>query len=66
MGQLIAVILVVSISASFLVWQGVRSLAGKRSKLGSCCSKGCGAETPAKSSTERVVFLPVEMLRRKK
>jgi hypothetical protein len=49
--------------ASVVIWQSVRTLSGKRSRVGSCCAKGCGEA--AKSQTpksERVVFLPVEML----
>jgi len=44
--------------------QAFSSLRGKRSKLGSCCSKGCGEST--QSSPGRVVFLPVELLRKKR
>ncbi|HEY1921573.1 MAG TPA: hypothetical protein VGG44_02315 [Tepidisphaeraceae bacterium] len=51
----------------FLARQGWRTLAGKRSKLGSCCSTGCGAHEAKKpGSGERIVFLPAEMLGRKK
>jgi len=51
----------------FLGRQAWLALAGRRSKLGSCCDKGCGAQQPAKpESTERIQFLPVEMLGRKK
>ena len=47
--------------------QGIRSLLGKRSKLGSCCAKGCDAAmhpSPAnpQAAGQRVVFFPSEML----
>jgi hypothetical protein len=65
--QNLLVILAVAMGAGFLFWQGWRALAGKRSKLGSCCAKGCGAHEPPKpGSGERIAFLPVEMLGRKK
>jgi hypothetical protein len=54
-------------SLSFLIYQGVRHVSGKKSALGSCCAKGCGAAgAPPKPGVERVVFLPVEMLGRRK
>jgi hypothetical protein len=57
----------VAVCAGFLGRQAWLLLNGKRSKLGSCCAKGCGAnEAPKPSSTERVQFLPAEMLGRKK
>ncbi len=53
--------------AAYAGWQGVQSLWGKRSRIGSCCSRGCGhASSAVNSATERVVFVPVEALRRRK
>ncbi len=52
---------------AYVGWQGFKSLAGKRSRLGSCCEKGCAAQTPVSgkdSKGERLVFIPVEMLSR--
>jgi len=46
--------------------QGFRSLLGKRSKLGSCCAKGCQSQSQPTPSIERVVFLPVESLSRRR
>jgi hypothetical protein len=61
------VFLAVGVAFFFLVRQGWRTLAGRRSRLGSCCAKGCAANEPTKpSSGERIVFLPAEMLGRKK
>ncbi len=66
-------ILVLTLVAGCIVytaWQGWRSLNGKRSKLGSCCAKGCeGMRKEAQSAEQagrRIVFLPVEMLRKRK
>ena len=54
----------------WVVWQGVQSLRGRRSRIGSCCAKGCSptpdpAGAPSAAATakaEKVVFLPVEAL----
>jgi hypothetical protein len=65
--QYVLVALAVGGCALFLVRQCWLTLAGRRSKLGSCCAKGCGAhETPKPQTGERIAFLPVEMLGRKK
>ena len=65
--QNLLVILAVAVCGAFLARQGWRTLAGKRSKLGSCCSTGCGAHEPNKpNSGERIVFLPADALGRKK
>lgn len=67
--QNIIIILAVAGCAGFLGWQGWLTLAGRRSKLGSCCSKGCGAANETAKTDqkgERIVFLPAEMLGRKK
>ena len=45
--------------------QAFASLSGKRSKLGSCCAKGCPPAPQNKPKTERIVFLPVELLKRR-
>jgi hypothetical protein len=57
---------IVAACGGWVVWQGVASFFGRKSKLGSCCSKGCAAQQPAKPTTERIVFLPVEMLGKRK
>jgi hypothetical protein len=54
-------------SSAYLIRQGWKSLAGKRSRLGSCCAKGCSAQQPRKSDAPQPIqFLPVEMLGRRK
>ena len=64
--QTLLVLLAVAGCGIFLARQAWLSLAGKRSRLGSCCSRGCAAHQPAKSNSQSVQFLPVEMLGRKK
>ena len=61
--QHLLVALIVLACASFVVWQTVRALSGKRSKAGGCCATGCAEPRPGQSN--RVVFMPVEMLKRK-
>ena len=58
--QHLLVLLIVAGCVGVVAWQGVRALIGRRSKLGSCCAKGC--ETTEQPKKERVVFLPSEML----
>jgi hypothetical protein len=60
-------LLVFGIVAACLVFVAVQAfsaLRGKRSKLGNCCSKGCQPTPPA--SADRVVFLPADLLRKRK
>lgn len=49
------------------------TLFGRKGKLGSCCAKGCSSHDSSNSNgqngkapVERVVFLPVELLGRRK
>ena len=64
-------ITLVAACGSWAVWQGVKSMSGKRSKLGSCCAKGCGAGEQKKGvgdgqpAVQKVHFLPADMLRRR-
>ena len=60
------VLSLVALCVGFCAWQGVRSLAGKRSKLGSCCAKGCSTAPAQQQASEKIHFLPVEMLRKKR
>lgn len=60
------VIALVALCAAFVAWQGIRTFIGKRSRLGSCCAKGCESTDQVKSANfDRVAFLPVEMLRKR-
>jgi len=66
-------ILVLSLVFACLAIVGMQTftaLKGRKSKLGSCCSKGCLNESseasPDARKNERIVFLPVDMLGRKR
>ncbi len=63
--QHLLVLAIVLACATLVTWQIVQSLRGKKSRVGSCCAKGCASQTE-KPRGERVVFLPVEMLGRRK
>ena len=62
--QHLLVLLAVLACGTFIVWQTVRSLSGKATRVGSCCAKGCaGSNLPAnRKAAKRVIFLPVELL----
>lgn len=51
----------------YALWQGLRTLFGRQSRLGNCCAKGCPT-TPAQNSTntQRIVFLPADALRKRR
>lgn len=61
--QHLLVLLLVAGCAVAIGLQAVRTLRGKKSKLGSCCAKGCEAGEPAK--TPGVHFMPADMLRKR-
>ncbi len=65
--QNLLVLLVVAGSFGFVARQGFLSLRGRKSKLGGCgACKSCGTTTPSQAEpSERIVFLPVEMLSRR-
>jgi hypothetical protein len=66
--QHVLVLLIVAGCVAYVARQLVRTFKLKKSKLGSCCAKGCdAAATPAnpKPAGERIVFMPVEMLRKR-
>ncbi|HEX8912520.1 MAG TPA: hypothetical protein VF796_09175 [Humisphaera sp.] len=64
----------VALCVGYVGWQGVRTLAGKRSRVGNCCAQGCdpqrkrqGGDPAAKTSAGgQVAFIPVEMLTRRR
>ena len=66
--QHLLVLALVAFALFVVIRQAVGTLRLKGGKLGSCCAKGCdaGTKSAATSSPERVVFLPVESLRRRK
>ena len=63
--QHLLVLTLVAAALFVVIRQAVGALQLRRSKFGSCCAKGCDAARP-KASSERVVFLPVESLKRAK
>jgi hypothetical protein len=68
--QHLLVLLIVAACVAFVARQMVRTFRLKKSKLGACCAKGCdagaaGAEPAKTAAAERVVFMPVEMLRKR-
>ena len=59
----------VAVALFVVIRQAVGALRLRHGKIGSCCAKGCGAaQADAKSKPvgERIVFLPLESLARKK
>ena len=67
--QHLLVLLLVAGCVTWVAWQGIQSLRGRASRIGSCCAKGCSPAEPARSdkpaapaSGEKIVFLPVESL----
>ena len=69
--QHLLVLLIVGACVTFVARQMVRTFRLKKSKLGACCATGCdagsaGEREPVKTAAaERVVFMPVEMLRKR-
>ncbi len=67
--QHILVLSLVAACVAYVGWQALRALRGTRSKIGSCCAIGCREAHPTgagKRATERIVFIPVESLARRK
>jgi|GEM_PF-1027197 len=73
--DIIALALVVA-CGGWALWQVSKTLRGKKSKLGSCCSKGCGCDATGKTAgtavegqgpapVEKIHFLPSDMLRKR-
>lgn len=50
-----------------VAWQSLRTLRGKKSVVGKCCAKGCPPAAAAEPKPDqRVHFMPVEMLRKRR
>ena len=66
--QHLLVLALVAACLTFVARQAFAGLRGRKSKLGSCCAKGCEPPSNPASTTrpEKIVFLPVEMLRKHK
>jgi hypothetical protein len=66
--QNLIIFLIVGTCLAYLGKQGLLAFSGRKSKLGSCCAKGCAtvAEEQSKDATGKLQFMPVEMLTRKR
>jgi len=60
--QNLAVLLIVGGCLAYVGWQALQAFRGRKSKLGSCCAKGCGAAEKTSNTPPRpapVQFLPL-------
>jgi hypothetical protein len=60
--QNLAVLLIVGLCAAYVGWQMLQALRGRKSKLGSCCAKGCGVAEKSADTTPKPApaqFLPL-------
>jgi hypothetical protein len=65
--QYIVIAIAVLAAGAYVGRQIWNTLAGRRSRLGSCCDKGCGAEQKSTAApAEKIQFLPLEMLGKSK
>ncbi len=68
--QHIIVLALVAVALTVIIRQAIGTLRLRHGKIGSCCAKGCGAAAAASKTAanpnERIVFLPVEALRRRR
>ena len=62
--QHVVVLAIVALCAVYILWQGFGSFFGRKSKMGSCCAKGCEAPKP-QAGAERLHFLPADDLRKR-
>lgn len=60
--QHIVALTLVAACVGYIGWQVVKTLRGKRSGVGNCCSKGCGQSTPTESR-DRIIYVPVGQLK---
>ncbi len=56
--QNIIVLLAVAICLIVLIRQAMGTLAGRKTRLGSCCAKGCGAGTASAPPTSVPMVIP--------
>lgn len=71
--QNLVVFVTVAACLGYVTWQGAAGLFGRKSKLGSCCSKGCSrtmkeAENAASTRSRQagVQFIPLEAISRRR
>lgn len=62
--QNVIVILAVLACGGYIAWQVYRTLIAQRGGFGSCCAKGCAAMRRP-TQNQKIIFLPVESLRKK-
>jgi hypothetical protein len=61
------VLTLVAVCLVYALWQGLRSLFGKQARLGNCCTKGCpSTSTQSAATSQRIVFLPSDALRKRR
>jgi hypothetical protein len=68
LAQNLAVLLLVGICVAYVGRQIFQALHGRKSKLGSCCAKGCAANEVKANSQPKpapVQFMPLENLGRR-
>ena len=68
LAQNLPVLLIVGICAAYILYQAIQAFRGRKSKLGSCCAKGCGVaekKTDIAPKPAPVQFLPLENLGRR-
>jgi hypothetical protein len=62
LAQNLAVILIVGFCLVYIGWQLLQAFRGRKSKLGSCCAKGCSVAVPDPKAAPKpapVQFLPI-------
>jgi hypothetical protein len=65
--QHVLVLALVAAAAFVIIRGAIGTLKLRHGKIGSCCAKGCAANSQPKTDpAERIVFLPVESLTRKR
>jgi hypothetical protein len=68
--QHILALTIVAACLGYVGWQAVRTLFGKRSRVGNCCATGCdpqrqgGTDPAATARGPQIVYIPVDMLGR--
>jgi hypothetical protein len=61
------VLLLVGLCLAWTLFQSARTLFGKRSRLGKCCSRGCDTkptETKPTESKPRTTYIPLSSLKK--
>jgi hypothetical protein len=65
--QHLLVVLLVAGCLLVVGWQAFNSLLGRKSRIGQCCARGCNPQPqPSKPPTQKIHFMPVEMLSKRR